>query len=140
MSIFPNTLRASFLQSIKNRVLFVAIAVIVIGGSAAFGLNYALRPVSAAADSGRSHSGQRDLAAALNPDGSLRLGTGGSFDTSGYRMELTATGEPRFVQAPPACSGWDTQFSLPNGVNGTVRALVVSGTDRSEERRVGKEC
>ena len=76
MSIFPNTLRASFLQSIKNRVLFVAIAVIVIGGSAAFGLNYALRPVSAAADSGRSHSGQRDLAAALNPDGSLRVGTG----------------------------------------------------------------
>ena len=73
---FPQHSSCMVLRSIKNRVLFVAIAVIVIGGSAAFGLNYALRPVSAAADSGRSHSGQQDLAAALNPDGSLRVGTG----------------------------------------------------------------
>ena len=27
------------------------------------------------------------------------------------------------------CNGWDTQFGLPNGVNGSVNALAVSGTD-----------
>lgn len=75
-------------------------------------------------------TGQNGLAAALNPDGSLRAGASGSFDASGFRMEYSATGAPRFVAAPQmACSGWDTQFSLPNGVSDDVQALLVSGTD-----------
>jgi hypothetical protein len=67
------------------------------------------------------------LAGALNSDGSLRAGVDGSFDTSGYRMEMSASGAPRFMAT--ACSGYDTQFALPNGTNGSVYATVVKGTD-----------
>ncbi|MDQ3013016.1 MAG: cadherin repeat domain-containing protein, partial [Acidobacteriota bacterium] len=74
-------------------------------------------------------SGQNGLAAALNPDGSLRAGAGGSFDASGFRMEYSATGAPRFVAAA-ACNGWDTQFAPPNGVDESgVYAMAVSGSD-----------
>lgn len=75
-------------------------------------------------------SGQSGLADALTRDGSLKAGASGSFDARGFRMELSANGAPRFVPAAqqPACTGWDTQFSLP-GVNDTGFALVVSGTD-----------
>lgn len=85
--------------------------------------------VAAGPQSAPQASNQNGLAGALNADGTLRAGASGSFDTSDFRMELTATGAPRFVEAQAVCNGWDTQFSLPNGVNGTVFALVVSGTD-----------
>lgn len=67
------------------------------------------------------------LAAALNPDGSLRAGVDGSFDMNGYRLEMTASGAPRFMAT--TCSGYDTQFALPNGTNGSVYAMQVKGTD-----------
>lgn len=68
------------------------------------------------------------LSRLLNPDGTLKPGARGSFDTSGFRMALTATGAPSFVPVV-ACNGWDTQFGPPNGVNAIVNALAVSGTD-----------
>ncbi|MBL8208087.1 MAG: hypothetical protein JNM09_27890, partial [Blastocatellia bacterium] len=68
----------------------------------------------------------------LNSDGTLKLGAGlkGSFETKGYRMELAANGAPRFVAAappPPGCDGWDSQFSLPNGTNGSINVVTVGG-------------
>ena len=72
---------------------------------------------------------QEGLASVLQADGSLRAGVAGSFDASGYRMELTATGAPRFVPAQAACgtADWDAQFGPPNGTNGEVDALAVMG-------------
>jgi trimeric autotransporter adhesin len=81
--------------------------------------------------------GQNSLAGVLNADGSLKPGVRGSFDVSGYRMEYTASGAPRFVPAGAAqaeCNSWDPQFSL-NGTRGTpfgsgpVYALLLSGSD-----------
>ena len=71
------------------------------------------------------------LAGALQPNGTLKAGLQGSFDTDGYRMETMASGGPRFVPASTTanCNDWDTQFMPPNGVNNTVYALLVSGTD-----------
>src|SRR5260370_13272112 len=76
--------------------------------------------------------GTASLSNILNADGTLNRnpGVAGSFDASGYRMELTARGAPRFVPAAgPACGtpDWDPQFGLPNGTNGTVSALAVLG-------------
>jgi len=68
------------------------------------------------------------LAEAINPDGTLKVRSG-TFNTEGYRIELTPGGAPRFVEMQAGCSGWDTQFQLPNGVSGTVLALAVSGND-----------
>src|SRR5258708_7791437 len=78
---------------------------------------------AANATGGESHEG---LARILNPDGTLQARARGSFETSGYRMELTAMGAPRFVPlASPACGtpDWDAQFSLPNGTTGSVQAV-----------------
>jgi hypothetical protein len=76
---------------------------------------------------------QMPLANALNADGTLKANAdaSGSFDVSGYQMEMTATGAPRFVQAgcATALGSWDTQFNLPDGVNGQVRAMAVIGND-----------
>src|SRR5260370_3274337 len=76
--------------------------------------------------------GAASLSNILNADGTLNQnpGVAGSFDVSDYRMELTATGAPRFVPlAGPGCgtSDWDSQFGLSNGTNGTVSALAVLG-------------
>ena len=73
-------------------------------------------------------SRQNGPAAAFNPDGSLRADTIDSFEKRGFRRDLTAAGAPCFVPVAP-CSGWDTQFAPPNGLNAKVNAVVVSGTD-----------
>jgi hypothetical protein len=83
-------------------------------------------PRPSAAQSG-TRQGSASVAGVLNEDGSLRPGVNGSFDPKGFRMELSPSGAPRFV-AEPTCSGWDTQFT-PNGMNGPVTAVTVSGTD-----------
>jgi hypothetical protein len=47
-------------------------------------------------------------------------------------MELMPNGAPRFVAeaaAPAQTNCWDPQFTLPNGTNGNVHALVVNGSD-----------
>jgi hypothetical protein len=67
------------------------------------------------------------MARVLNPDGTLKRGVEGSFDTTGYRLEYTASGAPRFVAQACSAPDWDAQFGLPNGTNGTVYALAVSG-------------
>src|SRR5438477_596745 len=104
-------------------------------GALAFALGVSLmcacwlnRHVSASRATSTPSGRQTGLASALNPDGTLRSDARGSFDTSGFRLALTVTGAPRFVPMS-VCSGWDTQFSWPNGVSGVVRALAVSGTD-----------
>ena len=70
--------------------------------------------------------GANSVANVLNEDGSLKPGLNGSFDTNGFRMELSPSGAPLFVPAQ-SCTGWDTQFGLPNGTNGQVNALAASG-------------
>src|SRR5260370_41772392 len=76
--------------------------------------------------------GTASLSNILNADGTLNQnpGVAGSFDVSGYRMELTARGAPRFVPlAGPDCGtpDGDPQFGLSHGANGTVSALAVLG-------------
>jgi VCBS repeat protein/putative Ig domain-containing protein/HYR domain-containing protein/HYDIN/CFA65/VesB family protein/S-layer family protein len=74
------------------------------------------------------------IAGLLNSDGTLKLGEGitGSFDVSGYRMELGERGEPRFVaQSSPqgGCSdNWASGFTI-QGASGDVRAIAVDGSN-----------
>src|SRR5262249_19881766 len=102
-------------------MLALGLVLSLIGSSFAGWRVSASRAVSA--PGGRSDG----LAGVLNPDGMLQAGARGSYETSGYRMELTATGAPRFVPLSPLACGtpdWDAQFSL-NGANGVVNALAV---------------
>jgi hypothetical protein len=97
------------------------------------GLSFAGWRVGASQSSANTKNGgdQNGLASVLGPDGSLKPGVNGSFNASGYRMETTENGTPRFVPtaAQPGCNGWDTQFGLDNGANGEVLTLLVSGSD-----------
>ena len=72
---------------------------------------------------------QRSLEEALNPDGTLKRGVQGSFKVEGYTMRTGKNGEPIFEpQTQHTASGtWDTQFGLPNGVSGAVRAVAADG-------------
>jgi hypothetical protein len=72
---------------------------------------------------------QRSLEEALNPDGTLKRGVQGSFKVEGYTMRTGKNGEPIFEpQTQHTASGtWDTQFGLPNGVSGIVRAVAADG-------------
>ena len=81
----------------------------------------------------------------LNSDGTLNLSTGfsGSLDARGWQMVIGKNGEPRFVQSgKPAgkrisdkllvASGdeqWDDRFGDLPGVDGTVFAIAVSGSE-----------
>jgi len=69
----------------------------------------------------------------LNPDGTVRAGTQGSFDASGYRLSYGQSGEPQLRPAGSAALGWNTVGGavpgMPNGVNNPVYALAISGTD-----------
>jgi trimeric autotransporter adhesin len=69
------------------------------------------------------------LAEALTPDGKLKPGIQGSFNTAGYRMMLGPGGAPTFVQGGVSteCARWSDQFPLHNGTDGLVFALAVSG-------------
>jgi Kelch motif. len=72
---------------------------------------------------------QRSLEEALNPDGTLKRGVQGSFKVEGYTMRTGKNGEPIFEpQTQHTASGtWDTQFGLPNGASGIVRAVAADG-------------
>ena len=85
--------------------------------------------MSASRDATALGASQQCLASVLQADGSLRAGVAGSFDVSGYRMELTAAGAPRFVPGGAGCetADWDGQFALANGTNHEVDALAVMG-------------
>jgi hypothetical protein len=74
-----------------------------------------------------------NLASALAPDGTLLPGSTGSFDASGWTLDPTATGAPRFVPGTPVdkagCGdGWDDRFTM-RGTNASVLALAVAGSD-----------
>lgn len=71
------------------------------------------------------------LAAALNPDGTLRPGASGSFDARQFRMSAAPDGRPVF--RPIGTAGvsderWADGFGLPNGTNEDVRAVASFGT------------
>ena len=72
------------------------------------------------------------LAAALNPDGTLKAGATGSFDARAFRMRTAPDGRPVFRPASTKGAGderWADGFGLPNGTDGNVYAVVRSGTD-----------
>jgi hypothetical protein len=87
-------------------------------------------------------SSQRALSEILNPDGTLKLGTGiqGSFDPKGFKMVAGGEGRPRFVPAMPgqntveaglAAAGdenWDDQFGPPMTFMDAL-VVAVKGTD-----------
>lgn len=62
----------------------------------------------------------------LNSDGSIREDSQGGMRVAGYRMVLTESGAPRFIQAG-ACQGWDDRFGLVGGPNSEVFAVAVMG-------------
>ncbi len=71
------------------------------------------------------------LAGALAADGTLLPGISGSFDASGWSLDTTAQGPPRFVPAQPidkaGCGdGWDDRFTM-RGTIGSVKAVAVVG-------------
>jgi hypothetical protein len=75
----------------------------------------------------------------LNPDGSLNLKSGfrGSLDPKGYRMRTGKNGQPTFepvtrsIQSlpQPTAAGDENWSALGSGVNGSVHAIAVSGSD-----------
>ncbi len=78
----------------------------------------------------------------LKPDGTLALPTGffGSVDPAGWRMTVAKDGRPRFVRSAQLQSTaaiaddtadvhWDNRFVGPYGIDGTVNAMVMIGTD-----------
>jgi hypothetical protein len=72
------------------------------------------------------------LAAALNPDGTLRPGASGSFDARQFRLETAPDGRPRFRPAQTSGGGderWLAGFGLPNGSTSEVLAVLHTGTD-----------
>jgi hypothetical protein len=76
---------------------------------------------------------KRELAGLLNADGTINLEAGltGSFDVSGYRMELAANQQPRFVPKAiqAGCTdNWDDRFASP-GTDNTVWALAVDSNN-----------
>lgn len=74
----------------------------------------------------------RPLAEALNPDGTLKPGATGSFDARQFRMGTAPDGRPTFRPTGTAGAGderWQAGFGFPNGVNGSVSAVALSGTD-----------
>ncbi|UOQ51951.1 beta strand repeat-containing protein [Hymenobacter cellulosivorans] len=68
------------------------------------------------------------LAQALNPDGTLRPGTTGSFDALGYQLSTTEDGRPAFRPLNTTGAGdnrWQDGFGTP-GTNGQVNVAVVA--------------
>ena len=72
-----------------------------------------------------------ELTAAPTPYGTHQPGVKGRFDAGDYLVESGASGASRFMPAVPdtVANGWDTQFSLPNGLSGQVSAMLASGTN-----------
>lgn len=74
----------------------------------------------------------RPLAEALNPDGTLKAGTSGSFDARAFRMRTAPDGRPVFRPMGIAGTGderWADGFGLPNGTDNQVQVVVRAGTN-----------
>jgi len=66
----------------------------------------------------------RPFSEALDPTGKILPGANiGSFDASGYQMQLAPDGSPTF-KSSPLDSNWDNRFWLP-GVDNYVNAIAV---------------
>jgi peptidase C25-like protein len=92
------------------------------------------RAAGGAAEAAAKATGEgKGLASLLNADGTMNLSAGvtGSYSANGYRMELGADKEPRFVptSAQSGCvDNWDSQF-IVSGPNSTVAAIAVDGNN-----------
>ena len=76
-------------------------------------------------------NGAASLATALNPDGTLRAGSDGSFNARGYRLTTAPDGRPVFRPLGAAGAGdqyWQDGFCLP-GVDGIVNTIVTRGSE-----------
>ncbi|SFQ50304.1 T9SS type A sorting domain-containing protein [Hymenobacter arizonensis] len=74
----------------------------------------------------------RPLAEVLNPDGTLKAGTNGSFDARAFRMRTAPDGRPVFSPMGTTGTGderWADGFGLPNGASEVVQTVVRAGTD-----------
>lgn len=73
------------------------------------------------------------VATILNDDGSVNLGSNGSFDMSGFRMEYGPNLAPRFVRSAKVSNeralNRDSQVGVDSGVNANIFAFAVMGTD-----------
>lgn len=70
------------------------------------------------------------LASVLDANGHVQSGAEGSFDGAGFRMTYAEDGAPRFLPAVPMLTDqWSTDFSSTNGLNNSVSAIAVSGSD-----------
>ena len=86
----------------------------------------------AAAQNRQPAPAQPSLAQALNPDGTLRPGTAGSFDARRFRMHIAPNGQPVFRPASPSGADdyrWQSGFGLPNGANGHISVVVRAGNN-----------
>jgi hypothetical protein len=85
-----------------------------------------------AARPAKSAQTEQGLQSALRQDGTIRPDVSGSFSAKGFRFQLGANGEPRFLSSPSAvCSdNWDNRFSLP-GATGAIYAVATTVTAMS---------
>ncbi|MDO7875479.1 T9SS type A sorting domain-containing protein [Hymenobacter sp. ASUV-10] len=77
------------------------------------------------------HAAGSPLANVLNPDGTLRPGTTGSFDAGQLALCTTPDGRPAFRPAGPAGAGdehWQGGGSRDNGTDGVICAVAVAGS------------
>jgi len=90
------------------------------------GLLLALLPLAV-----RAQAPAPSVGTILNPDGTVRAGTQGSFDATGYELSYGPGGEPLLWPAGTMAPGWNAVGApgAPNGVSGSIHALAVSGTD-----------
>ncbi|MCC6824116.1 MAG: hypothetical protein IT172_00005, partial [Acidobacteria bacterium] len=81
----------------------------------------------------KNEQAQSSISSILNPDGTIKEGSTGSFDPKGFRMAYGPNGEPRFLPegdsgnlAPEdeCTDGWDNRFGLA-GANNNVYAVAV---------------
>ncbi len=69
----------------------------------------------------------RNLAEALNTDGTVKAGISGSFSGEGFRMGYDKNGAPLFRSADDGY--WEGIGGAPPAANGLVRAIAVSGSN-----------
>jgi hypothetical protein len=74
----------------------------------------------------------RPLTEALNPDGTLKMGSNGSFDARQFRMGTAPDGRPVFRPAGTTGAGderWQSGFSVFDGADTAIKTIVQSGAD-----------
>ncbi len=84
----------------------------------------------------QAQGGNRDLGAILDSDGKVKSGVNGSFDASGYSVNLDDRGNPRFLQTPKPASPASITFSAIGNTYGATAfnqsspaCVIVQGSD-----------